>query len=280
MSNRLQTEIDELANYLTEPSSALWVQKVQGSRSEVIAGAILAWRPRGGNSAYIGDPFEPRRAAAQAILQARLAAQSIEVTDRLRMTVDDYQVRSERQTSWLLRLTWAIAALTAAQIVLAVIGILGMPLIDQTHSGTMLNGPSVGSQQMVSSAAPIRDQRLTSEMPEKCGRDAKEWFKEFHEGDSAPLGPVITLQNEYRNHYSERLSRCYVMVFQTQEISMAHKPPVTTHNMLLVDVSENREVGRFFDNHSGAVPTKCTLDGRSCASQEEWQSLAAEYMQN
>ena len=45
------------------------------------------------------------------------------------------------------------------------------------------------------------DQRATFEMREQCGRDANEWFKEFHEGDTVAAGSVVTVQNEFSDHY-------------------------------------------------------------------------------
>jgi hypothetical protein len=67
-----------------------------------------------------GDPNAARRTAAQAILQTRLTQQSLSATDALRSTIDDYQRESSRQTRWLIRLTWTIAALTAGLLALAV----------------------------------------------------------------------------------------------------------------------------------------------------------------
>jgi hypothetical protein len=115
----LQAKITALADFPDKPASD-WVAQVTGSHVEVIAGAILTWAPRGGGvSGYTGDPNEPRRAAAQAILQARLSEEALSSTAQLRATIDDYQRKSVRQTTALLGLTVAIAVLTAVQIWIA-----------------------------------------------------------------------------------------------------------------------------------------------------------------
>jgi hypothetical protein len=270
----LQASIRELASYPAEPEAA-WIAKVRDSPIEVVAGAMLMWMPRSGISAVTGDPMLPRRDAARAILEKRLSDQNREATNRLRTTVGDYQRASTRQTNWMLWLTVVIAVLTAVQIAIAVTGARPtQPAIASVPPSNL--APNVASARL----APVtdRDRGVNLELQEKCGRDAREWFKEFHEGDSVATGPVVTLQNEYSNHYSEKRSRCYALVLQSTSISRGAKPAALLHTMLLADVNENREIGRFFENTSGSVPVKCNLDDHGCSSQQEWQSLAAAYM--
>jgi hypothetical protein len=114
----LQAHIVALESFPTDPEAA-WVMRVRNSSSEAIAGAILRWLPRSGISAVTGDPMAPRRAAALAILQARLSEEALKSTAQLRRTIDDYQRKSGRQTTWMLWLTVAIGILTAVQIWIA-----------------------------------------------------------------------------------------------------------------------------------------------------------------
>ena len=117
----LQAQIAALADFPVKPA-ATWVMRVRSSPVEVIAGAILTWSVVGGISGFSGDPMEARRAAAQAILQARLSEQTVNSTSELRDTIDDYQRKSGRQTTVMLWLTVVIAALTVVQIWIALRG--------------------------------------------------------------------------------------------------------------------------------------------------------------
>jgi hypothetical protein len=116
----LQATIEALSAFPYRPA-AEWVAKVQGSPTEVIAGAILTWEYRSGSSIGSGDLLAPRREAAQAILQARLAEQALNATTQLRNTIDSYQRRSERQTTAIVWLTWVIAVLTAVGALIALL---------------------------------------------------------------------------------------------------------------------------------------------------------------
>ena len=116
--SNLQGEITALADFPDKPASD-WVARVQSSPVEVIAGAILTWLPPQGITMVNGDPMAPRREAAQAILQARLSERAINSTAQLRITIDEYQRKSGRQTTAMLILTVVIALLTAVQIWLA-----------------------------------------------------------------------------------------------------------------------------------------------------------------
>jgi hypothetical protein len=114
----LQAEITALAAFPIQPESA-WVARVQSSTIEVIAGAMLIWVTRSGVTMVGGDPMAPRREAAQAILQARLADQAVNSTAQLRNTIDDYQQKSGRLTTVMLVFTIVITLLTLLQIVMA-----------------------------------------------------------------------------------------------------------------------------------------------------------------
>jgi hypothetical protein len=122
------------------------------------------------------------------------------------------------------------------------------------------------------------DPRIAYDLREKCGRDAREWFKHTQEDNVIASKAVLTTQNEYRNHYSDKANRCYAWVLNTQMVTVGHDASQYTNTMLLVDVNENRELGRFFKNSLKDVPAKCDVEGQPCASQETWKTLADPYM--
>jgi hypothetical protein len=111
----LQADITELVDFDWR-NTAAWVTKVQNTRTEVIAGAIVMWVSPGGNALYTGDPMAPRREAAMAILQARFADQS------------------SRQTQTMLTLTKWIAGLTGVMLVGVVAQIVIAIITAQSHS--------------------------------------------------------------------------------------------------------------------------------------------------
>ena len=119
---------------------------------------------------------------------------------------------------------------------------------------------------------PTPDARAIYELREKCSKDAAEWFKREH-GEVDTLG--FTIQNEYTNHYSEKLNRCFALwlnaAFPGKDLSLK--------NAALVDVNENREVGKYFSNSRNASYGKCSVANVSCASWDEWHALATPYME-
>lgn len=112
----LQAAIDALATFPDKPAGD-WVARVHTSPVEVVAGAILSWRPTGGINGMTGDPMEPRRAAAQAILQARFSGVLSTAVGTLQTTIATYQKESGKQTDKMVNLTWVIAVLTGLMLV-------------------------------------------------------------------------------------------------------------------------------------------------------------------
>jgi hypothetical protein len=144
---------------------------------------------------------------------------------------------------------------------------------DQSHQVTPV--PAAEAQSRVVEASDTR--KVIYELREKCGRDAMDWFKHFHEVDDALPSVVQTIQNEYSDHYNEKLNRCYAMVLTTQ-ILTKNLCPLNT--MSLVDVNENVMVGDFFKNCDAPTPVRCSVAGKACASQEQFKQLAAPYLTN
>jgi hypothetical protein len=110
-AEELQMSISELSEFRASPEAA-WVAKVNAAPTEVVAGAILHWF--GHTGVTLGpDPEASHREAAQALLQARFSKQVSDATVKLHTSIDAFQQETSDQTAWMLRLTWAIAVLTA-----------------------------------------------------------------------------------------------------------------------------------------------------------------------
>jgi hypothetical protein len=119
---------------------------------------------------------------------------------------------------------------------------------------------------------------IVYDLREKCGRDARDWFQHFHGADinSDVPSAFITTQDEYSNHYNETLNRCYALVLISKMITS--EKGVRTQEMDLVEVNENRQLGRFFINSTLDKPMYCNVEDQKCNSQAEWANLTAPYM--
>ena len=146
--------------------------------------------------------------------------------------------------------------------------------------GALLVSCNKKAQPSPTQAAPLKpDPRAVYELHEKCGKDAAEWFKREHESASMASNNVLTVQNEYTNHYNERLNRCYAVVSKVDFTSNSKGESHRLQGETLADVNENRLVGRFFSNTTNDRPLKCNVDSSTCASLDEWQALAKPYME-
>lgn len=101
------------------------------------------------------------------------------------------------------------------------------------------------------------------------------WFKHFHEDDAASNPIALTTQNEYQNHYNERLNRCYALVLNTR---MLTKSLCALNTMSLVDVNENNQVGDYFKNCKSPTPLRCSVAGQICNLEDNFKDLAAPYL--
>ena len=109
------------------------------------------------------------------------------------------------------------------------------------------------------------------ELPERCGKRAEELFKREHGNgvSNTKDGQSIT---GYRNHYSKTLNKCFVLL-TTTDLPYKDKQKSPSTLMLLYDINENREYGSFFKRQSNALPFDCKVAGKTCRSEQEWDSL-------
>jgi hypothetical protein len=132
----------------------------------------------------------------------------------------------------------------------------------------------------VSQAPPVPDPRVVYDLREKCGREAREWFKHFY-GDGHSRDVNGESHSNYTNHYNERLNRCYALLGTTGFIrdSSTHKLK-ESDNRVLVDVSENKDLGSYFKFSDMNRPMECNVGEKNCESLDEWNGLTALYVEH
>jgi hypothetical protein len=107
------------------------------------------------------------------------------------------------------------------------------------------NTPPPQSAPAASRSTQVAEQmRAVYEMREKCGYDARAWFDHQHTEDMNTVAGII-FNSEFRNHYNERLNRCYAVQTTTGLIA---KDLTQTLDKHLFEVNENKDIGRFFTN--------------------------------
>lgn len=125
------------------------------------------------------------------------------------------------------------------------------------------------------SVAAKPDPRIAYELDEKCGRNAREWFKHFFEDDHTP-----NVTSSYANHYNTAKNRCIVLVStsiyskdkKTGKVRMSQSGDLT-------DVLENRDFGSYFKSVDTGHFLTCSVNDKPCTSTDEWDALAKPYME-
>jgi hypothetical protein len=82
----------------------------------------------------------------------------------------------------------------------------------------------------------------------------------------------------YENHYSSRLNKCFLL-----EIADVYEKgkSVSTRNMRLFDLNDNKEYGTFVSGFSdGCVPVSCFVQDQLCQSESEWRQLVKQFMED
>jgi hypothetical protein len=122
--------------------------------------------------------------------------------------------------------------------------------------------------------APTPNSRVVYELREKCGKDSSDWFRREH--GEVTDGLSVKIKNNYSNHYSVSLNRCYAVASDTTVLSAVKGVSTIVDRAIVVDVNENREIGLYFQNSKGFL--KCAVDNSPCSSLDEWKHLANSYM--
>jgi hypothetical protein len=107
------------------------------------------------------------------------------------------------------------------------------------------------------------------ELSERCGKTARDWFaRDWGDGVS---GKIIST---YRNHYSEKLNKCFVLLSTTQVTRS--KTCGTLVMATLFDVNESNDYGHM--SSCDQRVTVCNVHGQDCASAADWQMLLRPYL--
>jgi hypothetical protein len=130
---------------------------------------------------------------------------------------------------------------------------------------------------------PAPDPRIIFDLREKCGRESREWFKQFHaDGWSKPAN-ISQSHSDYTNHYNERLNRCFAELETSGNNvdAKTHTSTTTWDQKILVDVSQNQDFGKYFKFIDNDKPLFCMIgekQEKQCDTLAEWDALAAPYI--
>jgi hypothetical protein len=120
------------------------------------------------------------------------------------------------------------------------------------------------------------------DLQDRCGKRAAEIFIRDY-GGSPPVYSHGSTKNinttfiyTYRNHYSQRLNKCFYML-QTRIQFKSGGETGETLTLELLDVNENNQYGLFIGSE-GHIPTSCEILQKKCSSQDEWLNLASPYL--
>jgi hypothetical protein len=125
------------------------------------------------------------------------------------------------------------------------------------------------------------------DLQEKCAAQAKIAYQQSkldEQERSTKLGALATGSSGYQSHYNTKLQKCLMLVNQSQVLEGQMSTGAT-----LTDAYDRRVyavyiwIGQDDNEHQETPPIVCELipslaDRRDCASREEFDAFAAEYM--
>jgi hypothetical protein len=124
---------------------------------------------------------------------------------------------------------------------------------------------------------PVANPGTLYDLQEKCGRVARDWFKQFF-GDGQSHTKDFSSSN-YTNHYNGKLNRCFVVVASFSTIRDDKTKQIkSADDRHLVDVNENAAVGAYFKFSDMQRTMSCGVAGQNCGSQPEWEQAVNSYM--
>jgi hypothetical protein len=123
-----------------------------------------------------------------------------------------------------------------------------------------------------------RTREQTFVMQERCGRDAREWFRQFY-GDGDKRDANGEMHAEYRNRYDTGNNRCLALASGTTYSKPAGSGgPTVSQWAGLVDVNENHNIGTCMELVSPNKMTVCEIEGNKYSSLADWEAAAKLYM--
>jgi predicted small lipoprotein YifL len=116
------------------------------------------------------------------------------------------------------------------------------------------------------SPAAAADPRVSYELREKCGEDARLWYQHVHENGGQSQQSI---SQGFTSHYNAKTNDC---------LALTSAMNGRTEQRKLTDVLENRDIGTIIYESDSATPVECHVAGQVCQSQQEWATLTAPYM--
>jgi hypothetical protein len=107
------------------------------------------------------------------------------------------------------------------------------------------------------------------ELQERCAKSAADSFKKLYRNEG-----ILT---HYSNHYNKKLNKCFILMISTTLPKVKQEHP--SLSKLLYDVNEQKEYASFFMFTDSKEIINCTVLGRPCSSQSEWDTLIKPYME-
>lgn len=107
------------------------------------------------------------------------------------------------------------------------------------------------------------------ELQERCAKSAADCFKRWYGKED--------LLNHYSNHYNKKLNKCFILIISTT--LPKNKPDRPSISKLLYDVNEQKEYASFFMFTDSKQIMDCTVLGKPCSSETEWDTLIKPYME-
>ena len=127
------------------------------------------------------------------------------------------------------------------------------------------------------SGAHAEPNKAQYELQERCGKRAAEVFKnEYTTVQNTDEGQTLI---NYRNHYSATFNKCFFLEMSSVFATRAN-PKYTAQMFRLFDLNENKEYGSFYQRSDSDTPMECTVLGKLCHSQGEWEALINRYMED
>ena len=82
--------------------------------------------------------------------------------------------------------------------------------------------------------------------------------------------------SSYENHYNSRLNRCFYL-----EAFLLHgNEPSLTRMMRLIDLHDNREIGRYSKSLTNDFDMACQVQEKQCKTEAEWRALIKPFMED
>jgi hypothetical protein len=107
------------------------------------------------------------------------------------------------------------------------------------------------------------------ELQERCAKSASDSFKKSYGNEG-----ILT---HYSNHYNKKLNKCFILIISTTLRKSKQERP--SLSKLLYDVNEQKEYASFFMLTDPMEIVDCTVLGKLCYSQNEWDTLIKPFME-